>query len=624
MTMCNPRHPVIIAAGLSLKPKPAHPHTVIRMASRMRILARWASRNGLTSLLQTWTANDLQRFVHALAEGDPDDEAAEDAIGALTEATVRSHLATLQWLHQYRAVLTCGGFAFDACRGNSARQAARATSATPNGSTSVIVPEVWFPMIRAAWTYVHVFAPDVLRTMARYAALREAAVKSAVGVGQRLDAFLADQNNTIPVLVGLDGQMRPNWRCLTLKIGIDTVIFDANLARCRPNRERVEAVIAAGHPTTTGLFDDLTEVDRPDGTRGPWHPGLTPHELWRERIRLRNACFVLVAGLSMMRDSEIHEITKGSVIEHYGYPAVTSIKRKRDPSQPAMAWWITEPVAEAIAVAEQISVHQDRVFAPSQRLTPSQTVFGPQMVNSFIARVNATVGHTGLDPIPERRVLPHMFRRTMALLTDQFAGSEIALGIQLKHVATRALANRTTQGYTAADTSWAEHLDTAIEAARFRRLQDLYQDHKDGKPIGFGPAAERIEATFATITDTVKARGGDATVERGLLRAARISLRFGNLNHCAFDETNPVGALCLENTIVPPGNSGPLQDRCRPDRCHNSVVGPEHVPIWESEKRTLLTLIDTPKLPGCRKQALQRELSAVDAVLGMAQNKEQW
>lgn len=171
--------------------------------------------------------------------------------------------------------------------------------------------------------------------------------------------------------------------------------------------------------------------------------------------------------------------------------------------------------------------------------------------------------------------------------------------------------------------SWAEHLDTAIEAARFRRLQDLYQDHKDGKPIGFGPAAERIEATFTTIADTVKARGGDATVERGLLRAARISLRFGNLNHCAFDESNPAGALCLENTIVPPGHSGPLQDRCRPDRCHNSVVGPEHVPIWESEKRTLLTLIATPKLPACRKQALQRELSAVDAVLGMAQSKEE-
>src|SRR4051794_35682416 len=42
--------------------------------------------------------------------------------------------------------------------------------------------------------------------------------------------------------------------------------------------------------------------------------------------------------------------------------------------------------------------------------------------------------------------------RTMAMLTDQFAGSEIALGIQLKHIATRALANAATRGYAAGDT----------------------------------------------------------------------------------------------------------------------------------------------------------------------------
>lgn len=181
------------------------------------------------------------------------------------------------------------------------------------------------------------------------------------------------------------------------------------------------------------------------------------------------------------------------------------------------------------------------------------------MIDSFIAHINATTAWTGLTPIPDGLVRPHMFRKTMAMLTDQFAGSEIALGIQLKHVATRALANRSTQGYAAPAATWSDHLDSAIDAARFRRLQDLYQDHKAGEPIGYGPAAERIAATFTTIQDTVNARGGDATVERGLLRAARISLRFGTLNHCAFDETNPAGAVCLENATVPPGHTGPCR-----------------------------------------------------------------
>ena len=208
------------------------------------------------------------------------------------------------------------------------------------------------------------------------------------------------------------------------------------------------------------------------------------------------------------------------------------------------------------------------------------------------------------------------------MLTDQFPGSEIALGIQLKHVATRALANRSTQGYAAADLSWADHLDSAIDAARFRRLEDLYASYRAGDPIGYGPAADRLAKTFANIQETVKAHGGDATIERALLRKTRISLRFGTLNHCAFDENNPTGAVCLEDAITPVGHTGPLQDRCRPDRCANSMIGPEHLPIWEAEKRSLLTLINTPKLPAYRKAALQQELSHVEAVIHKA-DKEQ-
>jgi hypothetical protein len=179
------------------------------------------------------------------------------------------------------------------------------------------------------------------------------------------------------------------------------------------------------------------------------------------------------------------------------------------------------------------------------------------MIDTFIAHINATRTWTGLDEIPPGKARPHMFRKTMAMLTDQFAGSEIALGIQLKHVATRALA--CTQGYVAADVSWAEHLDSAIDAARFRRLEDLYTAHKAGESLGYGPAAERMAKAFEDIQETVKARIGDATVERALLRKARISIRFGTLNHRAFGENNPTGALCLENAIIPPGHTGPLQ-----------------------------------------------------------------
>ena len=319
----------------------------------------------------------------------------------------------------------------------------------------------------------------------------------------------------------------------------------------------------------------------------------------------------------------VHEIAAGSIVDYYGTPAIKSTKGKHDPNLPVKHWWITEPVAEAIAVAAQLSEHHDQLFPPLHRKS-ADVSRSHQMLDAFINHINMTTTWTGLQPIPAGRARPHMFRRTMSMLTDQFPGSEIALGIQLKHIASRALANRSTQGYANADNnSWADHLESAIDAARFRRIEDLYHAHKAGEPIGYGPGADRIAQAFTDIQHAVQARGGDATVERTMLRKARLSIRFGTLNHCAMDENNPVGAACLDNTVIPEGHKGPLQDRCRPDRCANSVIGPEHLPIWATQRRTLLTLINTPTLPTCRKDVLQRELGEVDAVLSKAPEEPQ-
>jgi hypothetical protein len=170
----------------------------------------------------------------------------------------------------------------------------------------------------------------------------------------------------------------------------------------------------------------------------------------------------------------VHEITRGSIVEHYGTPALVSTKRKHDPTLPTKHWWIIQPVADA----KQLPSESELVFSPLVRRHDSVVARGSAMFDTFIAHINTHHGDTGLEPIPPGRVRSHMFRRTMSMLTDQFPGSEIALGIQLKHVASRALANRCTQGYAAADISWAKHLDLAIDAARFRRLEDpLHRAH---------------------------------------------------------------------------------------------------------------------------------------------------
>ncbi|WP_280725294.1 hypothetical protein [Kitasatospora sp. MAA4] len=307
------------------------------------------------------------------------------------------------------------------------------------------------------------------------------------------------------------------------------------------------------------------------------------------------------------------------MVQYFEVPAIASAKHKGEEDFPVKHWWIIEPVARAIAVAEHLSPHEERVFTGVRSRTDgSETFAAAERIMSFIAHVNATTGWTGLSEIGAGNVSPHMFRRTMAMLTDQFPGSEIALGIQLKHTAARALANRVTQGYAAPAADWTRFLEQAVEAARFRGLRELFALHREGQPIGFGPGAEQLKDAFDSIRETVAAQGGDTLVEEGMLRRARISIRFGTLNNCLFDEASPAGAACLEKAVIPPGHTGPLVDRCRPERCGNSMIGTQHVPIWESEERGLAALLESPGLPPGRRAALERQRAETQAILRKA------
>jgi integrase len=78
-----------------------------------------------------------------------------------------------------------------------------------------------------------------------------------------------------------------------------------------------------------------------------------------------------------------------------------------------------------VVVAEQLSTRPDRLFPPLAR-KDAVVARSDQMLDAFIAHINATSGRTGLQNVPPGNIRPHMFRRTMAMLTDQFP-SEIAL-----------------------------------------------------------------------------------------------------------------------------------------------------------------------------------------------------
>ncbi|MFG2483376.1 integrase [Streptomyces virginiae] len=608
MILANPQHEQLQARGLHFGFDPWDIGTINLNMGCLRGLIAWARKEGLPDEPGYWTPADLKQRI-------------KDLQPQVEPATLTRHVSFLKKLASFAPALSGAWPASDPWPGKLAGQVAKDVR-DGELSTKAIPPEIWFPLVRAAWTYIHTFAADILKALNLSEELRQAAVASAAGKDADLDRYLADPANKVPCHHDpewpADLPPEVNWSMLCLLLGVKEnfqgSLFGRSSAAARARRAKVLRAVHEGR-YAYGLPLDLAQVRRPDGNTGPWHPGFDLYELSNLATTLRNAAFVLVAALSMMRDSELQEIARGSVVEHYNAPAIASTLVKGHQGRPRKHWWISEPVAEAITVAETISPHPQRVFVTLTSRAVNEELDGGDMIDSFIASVNAGTTWSGLGPIPKGKVRPHMFRRTMAMLTDQFAGSEIALGMQLKHIATRALANRATRGYAAPDPAWAAHLDNTVHAARFRRLKDLYEAHGRGENIGFGPGAERLKDVFDQITATAKARHGDARVETDLLRKARITIRFGILNNCLFDERQPSGALCLENAVVPEGHTGPLEDRCRPDHCANSMITAEHAQLYESHHRTQLKLLQTPSLPACRKALITREAERAEAVL---------
>ncbi|MFG2671559.1 integrase [Streptomyces sp. NPDC048445] len=609
MIALNPRHRLVLSSGIPAPRRPNDPRSVVLTLGAMRNLAAWAAERGLSPDLTTWRDHHLHAYLAELKE-------------RISADTALTHVKAVRELHRCGPLLTGGGLPADPWTGMSSRAAAGVTwtKTTRDISTPVIPPEIWFPLVNAAWTYIDRFGPDILHANRIYENLRDKARTDGMMASLSLRRWLDDPRQRVPLHHAHEPAARDvgsvHWNLLAWQIGYDPARSRALGTNKTTARKIALDAVARGQCRPASLLDSYVTVTRSDGATGPWHPGLDPRSLQAEIRTLRVACFVFVSALSMMRDGEVHEITKGSVVQHYGAPAITSALIKGQEDFPVKHWWIIEPVARAIATAEELTPHPERIFTGVRSRTDfGETFAAAERMATFIKHINATCAMTGLEPIPEGRVAPHMFRRTMSMLTDQFPGSEIALGIQLKHAAARALANRTTQGYAASAASWAEHLDQAVEAARFRNLRELFDTHRNGQPIGFGPGAEQVARTFDKIRDTVAALGGDASVEDAMLRKARISIRFGTLNNCLFDAANPVGALCLENAVIPSGHTGPLPDRCRPERCGNSMLGTQHVAIWDSEERTLLKLLDTPGLPAGRRAALEQQRADVHTLL---------
>ena len=458
---------------------------------------------------------------------------------------------------------------------------------------------------------------------------------------RKLAAWLAEPGTVIPVRGTAHHYSTagaPSWDLISrLVLGErNPSIFAPLHTAGRERRATITAAISAGHPTTPvgaskgaggghqALVIDcgsFAQITRPDGTTGPWRPSITLADLDTELRMVRAAGYVFVAALSMMRDSEIQEIERDAIVSYYGSPAIRSRRTKHDPHRSVQRWWITEPVAEAVRVLERLSWHPSHVFAPMPKNRRGggrdRGITAADDIDFFIERVNKTAHSLGLEPIPAAKIRPHMFRRTMASIAAHEPDGQIALGIQLKHAARRALANRLTHGYGQRDPAWATDADREYELAAARRLVDLLAERQAGHQIAVGPGAARlhqgIDAVIAATRQQPRAHAQLASQQTliTLLRGQFPDLHWGTLNHCLF---NAATAECQNALPDDQRGQGPLLGACQPARCRNSAVTSTHIPIWLAEEDDLRAMLSQPSLGTARRESLTSRLADVQLI----------
>lgn len=198
----------------------------------------------------------------------------------------------------------------------------------------------------------------------------------------------------------------------------------------------------------------------------------------------------------------------------------------------------------------------------------------------------------------------------MAVITAQQPDGEIALGIQLKHAARRAVANGTTSAYASETPEWAAEFEHELQEAVASRLVGAWSaQESDGTRLA-GAGAQRFRDELKAVEDEMRTRVkvGDERTLRTLLRDRFSTLRWGTINHCL---GVPEQAACLQGVTAEAAAQGVMPNRCQPATCGNSVVTDEHAPVWIAEEQDLIRKLRDRSMAPHNREQLEAELDSV-------------
>lgn len=528
--------------------------------------------------------------------------------------------ARLLW--RYRSGLQGNHLRFDPLDaegwGRSTRRRLGSENATPR------IPEpVMGTLLAWSLRFVDVFAPDVLaacdlwdrkdlRGPARSSDPSRTARKLVTAPLQR---FLSEHLASGTPLPGHRG-----------RIDFNEVARRAEVSRrsmSEPYHRRKVLEVA----DTVGVDDHVDLGVRVTGTIAgrPWLPKIAKD--WQHRYgtatlagMLQAACYITIAYLSGMRDSEIKHLQRGCVRVHRDASGTAyrwtirsrAFKGESDPAGAPATWVIGEAAARAVDVLERLQHSEaDMLFAPLKQRSQSRirALAGREtndLLNAFISWINAYAEEYGLhDPVPNVdgtvwRLSTRQFRRTLAWYLARQPGGSIAGAIQYRHLGVQMF-----EGYAGtSESGFRAEVEAELALARGEHLLAMTTAHDH--PSFTGPAAAEASRRLAELGHRARYAGQVITDSRQLKRVMQLhdpQIYPGQYVTCVF---NPDKALC-HPTPDSRGRLTPTPRSCQPLDCRNVALTATDVNALRAERAQLDAQMNRrPALP----PLLQHRLNA--------------
>ncbi|WP_420036108.1 site-specific integrase [Streptomyces sp. cg28] len=224
------------------------------------------------------------------------------------------------------------------------------------------------------------------------------------------------------------------------------------------NSVRAQQMIAEA-AREVGVDSDCHLAHQPQGMLDgqTWTAAISYYEVGRLEKLLHVSCWIVIAYLSGMRDSEIKHLQRGCLSVQrtpdgtvYRHRLHSLAFKGESPHGTPAAWIVTAPVARAVAVLEQLQPDTETylfTFLPSSRHhrqspTPG-AVFDSNTTNTQITDLIRWINtycaqRTRPDRIPAEhgrtpRLTTRQFRRTLAWFIARRPGGTIAGALQYRH-----------------------------------------------------------------------------------------------------------------------------------------------------------------------------------------------